>query len=187
MTDSLRLGTATTRTQTKLLLLGSGELGKEVALEAQRLGIYVVACDRYDHAPAMQVAHSSYVFPMRDAARLREVIEIEKPDFVVPEIEAIATDTLVALEAEGVRVIPTARAAQLTMNREGIRRLAAEELGLKTSRYRFADSEAEYRAALGEVEFTLLAASNRPSRLMRQALYREAVILSYPLGMERCR
>ena len=151
MTDSLRLGTATTRTQTKLLLLGSGELGKEVALEAQRLGIYVVACDRYDHAPAMQVAHSSYVFPMRDAARLREVIEIEKPDFVVPEIEAIATDTLVALEAEGVRVIPTARAAQLTMNREGIRRLAAEELGLKTSRYRFADSEAEYRAALGEV------------------------------------
>ncbi|MCB9628259.1 MAG: formate-dependent phosphoribosylglycinamide formyltransferase [Sandaracinaceae bacterium] len=151
MTETLRLGTATTRTQTKLLLLGSGELGKEVAIEAQRLGVYVVACDRYDNAPAMQVAHARYVFPMLDAARLREVIEAEKPDFVVPEIEAIATDTLVALEAAGVRVIPTARAARLTMNREGIRRLAAEELGLRTSEYRFAETEQEYRAALREV------------------------------------
>ena len=148
MTDRLRLGTATTRTQTKLLLLGSGELGKEVALEAQRLGIYVVACDRYDNAPAMQVAHARHVFPMLDAERLRAVIEAEKPDFVVPEIEAIATDTLVALEAEGVRVIPTARAARLTMNREGIRRLAAEELGLLTSPYRFAETEAEYLSAV---------------------------------------
>ena len=156
MTETLRLGTATTRTQTKLLLLGSGELGKEVAIEAQRLGVYVVACDRYDNAPAMQVAHARYVFPMLDAARLREVIEAEKPDFVVPEIEAIATDTLVALEAEGVRVIPTARAARLTMNREGIRRLAAEELGLRTSEYRFAETEQEYRAALREVN-TLVA------------------------------
>jgi len=148
MTTSLRLGTATTRTQTKLLLLGSGELGKEVALEAQRLGIYVVACDRYDNAPAMQVAHARHVFPMLDGEKLRAVIEAEKPDFVVPEIEAIATDVLVALEAEGVRVIPTARAARLTMNREGIRRLAAEELGLLTSPYRFADSEADYMEAV---------------------------------------
>lgn len=148
MTTSLRLGTATTRTQTKLLLLGSGELGKEVALEAQRLGIYVVACDRYENAPAMQVAHARHVFPMLDGEKLRAVIESEKPDFVVPEIEAIATDTLVALEAEGVRVIPTARAARLTMNREGIRRLAAEELGLLTSPYRFAETEAEYLEAV---------------------------------------
>ena len=148
MTETLRLGSPTTRTQTKLLLLGSGELGKEVAIEAQRLGVYVVACDRYDNAPAMQVAHERYVFPMLDAARLREVIEIERPDFVVPELEAIATETLVALEAEGVCVIPSARAALLTMNREGIRVLASEELGLKTSPYRFAATEAEYRAAL---------------------------------------
>ncbi|MCO4745865.1 MAG: formate-dependent phosphoribosylglycinamide formyltransferase [Proteobacteria bacterium] len=146
-----RIGTATTRTALKLLMLGSGELGKEVVIEAQRLGIEVIACDRYANAPAMQVAHRSYVFPMTDAARLREVVEAEKPDFIVPEIEAIATDTLRELELEGHRVIPTARATQLTMDREGIRRLAAEELGLKTSPYRFADSLESYRAAVEAV------------------------------------
>lgn len=146
-----RLGTATTRTATRLLLLGSGELGKEVALEAQRLGVEVVACDRYANAPAMQVAHRSHVFAMTDGEALRRVIGEEKPDLVVPEVEAIATDVLVALEAEGVRVIPTARAAQLTMDREGIRRLAAETLGLRTSPYRFAGTEAEYEAAVAEI------------------------------------
>ena len=130
------LGTPLTASATKILLLGSGELGKEVAIEAQRLGVMVVAVDRYPNAPAMQVAHRSHVVSMLDAAALRRIIEEEKPDFVVPEIEAIATDELLALEAEGVTVIPTARAARLTMNREGIRRLAAEELGLATSPYR---------------------------------------------------
>lgn len=148
---AVRLGTPNTRTATRLLLLGSGELGKEVALEAQRLGVEVIACDRYPSAPAMQVAHRSHVFPMTDGEALRRVIEEEKPDLVVPEVEAIATDVLVALESEGVRVIPTARATRLTMDREGIRRLAAEELGLRTSPYRFAGSEAEYEAAVAEI------------------------------------
>ncbi len=145
------LGTPRTRTATKLLLLGSGELGKEVAIEATRLGVEVVAVDRYPNAPAMQVAHASHVISMLDGDALRAVIAEERPDFVVPEIEAIATETLLALEAEGVTVIPTARAARLTMDREGIRRLAAEELGLKTSPYRFAGSEEEYRAAVEAV------------------------------------
>ncbi|TNE86699.1 MAG: formate-dependent phosphoribosylglycinamide formyltransferase [Deltaproteobacteria bacterium] len=146
-----RLGTATTRTATRLLMLGSGELGKEVVIEAQRLGIEVIACDRYANAPAMQVAHRSHVFAMTDGAKLREIVELEKPDLIVPEIEAIATDTLLELEAEGYRVIPTARAARLTMDREGIRRLAAEELGLKTSPYRFAGSLEEYREAVAAI------------------------------------
>jgi len=143
-----RIGTATNPTRTKILLLGSGELGKEVALEAQRLGVEVVACDRYANAPAMQVAHSSHVFPMLDAEKLRAVVEAEKPDYIVPEIEAIATDTLVELEREGHTVIPTARAARLTMDREGIRRLATEELGLQTSPYRFASTREEFDAAV---------------------------------------
>ncbi len=143
-----RIGTPGTKSETTLLLLGSGELGKEVAIEAQRLGVTVVACDRYPRAPAMQVAHRHHVFAMTDGEALRRVIAEERPDFVVPEIEAIATDVLVDLEAEGVRVVPTARAARLTMDREGIRRLAAEELGLRTSPYRFASSEGEYRAAV---------------------------------------
>ncbi len=142
------LGTPRTRTATRLLLLGSGELGKEVAIEAQRLGVHVIACDRYPGAPAMQVAHSSHVIDMLDGAEIRRVVELEKPDFIVPEIEAIATATLLELEAEGRTVIPTARAARLTMDREGIRRLAAEELELATSPYRFADTEADYRAAV---------------------------------------
>lgn len=145
------IGTPLTRTATKILLLGSGELGKEVAIEAQRLGVEVVAVDRYADAPAMQVAHRSHVISMLDADALRRVIEEEKPDVIVPEIEAIATPELVKLEQEGYRVAPTARAVRLTMDREGIRRLAAEELGLKTSPYRFADTEEEYRAAVAEI------------------------------------
>lgn len=137
----------------KLLLLGSGELGKEVALEAQRLGVETVAVDRYDHAPAMQVAHRSYVADMLDGAAIRRIIEQERPDLIVPEIEAIATDTLLELEREGHRVIPTARAARLTMDREGIRRLAAETLGLPTAPYRFADSLEQLRAAAEELGF----------------------------------
>jgi len=134
-------------------MLGSGELGKEVVIELQRLGCEVIACDRYQGAPAMQVAHRSHVFPMMDALSLRRVIALEKPDLIVPEIEAIATDVLVELEQAGQRVVPTARAAQLTMNREGIRRLAAEQLGLPTSPYRFVDSEESALAAVKELGF----------------------------------
>ncbi len=132
-------------------MCGSGELGKEVVIELQRYGIEVIAVDRYANAPAMQVAHRSHVITMLDGDALREVIEKEQPDLIVPEIEAIATDTLIELEKEGFTVIPTARAARLTMNREGIRRLAAEELGLKTSPYRFASNLEEYRAAVREI------------------------------------
>lgn len=131
----------------KMLLLGSGELGKEVIIEAQRLGIETIAVDRYEHAPAMQVAHRYHVTNMQDGASIRAIIEQEKPDYIVPEIEAIATDMLVELEAEGYHVVPTARAAKLTMDREGIRRLAAEELKLPTAPYRFADTVEELRAA----------------------------------------
>jgi phosphoribosylglycinamide formyltransferase 2 len=130
------------------MLLGSGELGKEVAIELQRLGCEVIAVDRYDHAPAMQVAHRAHTINMLDGAALRTLIERERPHYVVPEIEAIATAELVKLEREGVTVIPTARAAQLTMDREGIRRLAAEELGLRTSPYRFAETQREYQQAV---------------------------------------
>ncbi len=147
----IRIGTPNTQTETKMLLLGSGELGKEVALEAQRLGVKVVAVDRYPNAPAMQVAHGHHVISMTDAAALRKVVEDEKPDFIVPEIEAIATDTLLELEEEGFEVVPTARAARLTMDREGIRRLAAEELKLRTSPYRFAATREEYDAAIAEI------------------------------------
>ena len=146
-----RIGTPLTGNATRVLLLGSGELGKEVAIELQRLGCEVIAVDRYANAPAMQVAHRSHVVSMLDAAALRQVIEQEKPTYIVPEIEAIATAALVELEAEGYTVIPTARAAQLTMDREGIRRLASEELQLPTSPYRFADGRDEYLAAVQEV------------------------------------
>lgn len=148
----MRLGTPLSPTAVRVMLLGSGELGKEVAIELQRLGCEVIAVDRYANAPAMQVAHRSHVIPMTDAAALRAVIEAERPHLVVPEIEAIATDELVRIEAEGLAtVIPTARAAQLTMNREGIRRLAAESLGLPTSAYAFASSEEELARAAAEV------------------------------------
>lgn len=147
----ITLGTPLTDTTTRLMLLGAGELGKEVAIEAQRLGVEVIAVDRYANAPAMQVAHRSHVIDMLDRVALRTLIEAERPSFIVPEIEAIATQELLALEAEGYRVIPTASAARLTMDREGIRRLAAEELGLATSPFRFADNEAEYRDAVAAV------------------------------------
>ncbi|WP_348765046.1 formate-dependent phosphoribosylglycinamide formyltransferase [uncultured Salinisphaera sp.] len=142
------IGTPGSDTATRVMLLGSGELGKEVAIELQRLGCEVIAVDRYERAPAMQVAHRCHVIDMGDGEALRRLIESERPALVVPEIEAIATATLVELEAEGYHVVPTARAAQLTMDREGIRRLAAEELGLPTSPYRFAETEADYRAAI---------------------------------------
>ncbi len=145
------IGTPFSSTATKVLLCGSGELGKEVVIELQRLGVEVIACDRYEHAPAMQVADRSYSFSMLDGAELRRVIELEKPDYIVPEIEAIATDTLVALENEDFNVVPTARAAQLTMNREGIRKLAAEELAIPTSGYRFADTREEFQEAISEI------------------------------------
>ena len=142
------LGTALTAGATKVMMLGSGELGKEVVIELQRLGVEVIAVDRYANAPAMQVAHRSHVIDMLDGGALKQVIEQEDPDLVVPEIEAIATPTLVEMERNGLRVIPTAGAARLTMDREGIRRLAAEELGVRTSAYRFADNEADYRRAI---------------------------------------
>ncbi|UBO75716.1 formate-dependent phosphoribosylglycinamide formyltransferase [Aeromonas rivuli] len=141
-------GTATRPGATRALLLGSGELGKEVAIELQRFGIEVIAADRYPHAPAMQVAHASHVLDMLDGDALRALVAEVKPDLIIPEIEAIATDTLAQLEQEGVRVVPNARATQLTMNREGIRRLAAEELGLPTSSYRFAQNQEEFVAAV---------------------------------------
>ncbi|WP_172564365.1 formate-dependent phosphoribosylglycinamide formyltransferase [Vibrio navarrensis] len=144
-------GTATREGATRVLLLGSGELGKEVAIECQRLGLEVIACDRYADAPAMQVAHRSYVLNMLDGDELEKIIKAEKPAFVVPEIEAIATDKLVELEEQGLNVVPSAKAAKLTMNREGIRRLAAEELGLLTSPYRFADNYEEFVAAVEAV------------------------------------
>ncbi|MFM2589781.1 formate-dependent phosphoribosylglycinamide formyltransferase [Vibrio sp. TBV020] len=141
-------GTATAKNSTRVLLLGSGELGKEVAIECQRLGLEVIACDRYENAPAMQVAHRSYTLDMLDGDALKAIIDKEQPDYVVPEIEAIATDTLVELEANGLNVVPTAKATKLTMNREGIRRLAAEELQLTTSPYRFADNYEQFTTAV---------------------------------------
>jgi phosphoribosylglycinamide formyltransferase 2 len=145
------IGTPLTPSATRVLLCGGGELGKEVVIELQRLGVEVVVLDRYENAPAMQVAHRSHTLSMLDGAALRRVIEQERPHYIVPEIEAIATDTLVELEAEGYHVIPTARAARLTMNREGIRRLAAEELGIPTSPYRFAASRTEFDRAITEI------------------------------------
>jgi len=133
------------------MLLGCGELGKEVAIELQRLGVEVIGVDRYPNAPAMQIAHRSHVINMLDAKALRAIIELEKPHLVIPEIEAIATQTLVEMEAEGLNVVPTARATQLTMDREGIRRLAAETLGLPTSPYFFCDTETEFNQAIGKI------------------------------------
>ncbi len=146
-----RIGTPLSSTSTKAMLLGSGELGKEVVIELQRLGVEVIAVDRYANAPAMQVAHRSHVISMLDGEALRRLVEVEKPDLLIPEIEAIATETLIELENEGFTVVPTARAAWLTMNREGIRRLAAEDLGLKTSPYIFAQTEEEFRAAIEKI------------------------------------
>lgn len=146
-----KIGSVLTSVSKKALLLGSGELGKEVALELQRYGVEVIACDKYPNAPAMQVAHRSYVFNMLDGEALRSVIEQEKPDHIIPEVEAIATPVLVELEKEGFNVTPTAQATLLTMNREGIRRLAAEELGIKTSPYLFASTESEFKSAVEKI------------------------------------
>ncbi|MCD9501283.1 formate-dependent phosphoribosylglycinamide formyltransferase [Photobacterium phosphoreum] len=144
-------GTATCSDATRVLLLGSGELGKEVAIECQRLGLEVIAVDRYENAPAMQVAHRSHVIDMLDGDALKRIIALEKPHFVVPEIEAIATDTLVELESQGVNVVPTANATKLTMNREGIRRLAAETLAIPTSPYEFSDQYADFEASVHRI------------------------------------
>jgi phosphoribosylglycinamide formyltransferase 2 len=161
----------------RVLLLGSGELGKEVAIELQRFGVEVIAVDRYADAPAMQVAHRSHVIDMLDGAALRALIARERPDLVVPEIEAIHTPTLVELEKEGLRVIPTARAAWLTMDREGIRRLAAEELGLPTSPYRFCDTEAEYRAAADAIGYPFVVKPVMSSSGKGQSTVRDAAAL----------
>ena len=165
-------GTALSAGATKVLLLGAGELGKEVAIECQRLGLEVVACDRYANAPAMQVAHRSHVLNMLDPAALREVITLEKPDYVVPEVEAIATATLVELESEGVNVVPSARATQLTMNREGIRRLAAETLQLPTSPYAFADDYKGFAAAAARLGYPCIAKPVMSSSGKGQSLLR---------------
>ncbi|TNG92427.1 formate-dependent phosphoribosylglycinamide formyltransferase [Pasteurellaceae bacterium USgator11] len=145
------IGTALTPVATKVMLLGAGELGKEVVIELQRLGVEVIAVDRYQNAPAQQVAHRAYTISMLDGAALKALVEKEQPDYIVPEVEAIATDTLLALEQQGFNVIPTAKATRLTMNREGIRRLAAEELGLPTSNYRFVDDFAALQSAVAEI------------------------------------
>jgi len=168
------LGTPLSATATRVLLCGAGELGKEVAIELQRLGCEVIAVDRYAHAPAMQVAHRAHVLSMLDGAALRAVIERERPHFIVPEIEAIATATLMELEAAGHAVVPTARAAHLTMNREGIRRLAAETLGLPTSPYRFAATEVEFRDAVAAVGLPcvvkpVMSSSGKGQSLVRRA------------------
>ena len=147
----MKIGTPLTPVATRALLLGSGELGKEVTLELQRYGVEVIACDKYANAPAMQVAHRCHVFNMLDGAKLREIVEKEQPSLIIPEVEAIATPTLVELEKEGYHVIPTANATFLTMNREAIRRMAAEELGLPTARYKFADTHEEYLQAIEEI------------------------------------
>lgn len=168
------LGTPFSSTATRVLLCGAGELGKEVVIELQRLGCEVIAVDRYANAPAMQVADRSHVVNMLDGDALRGVIEQEQPQLVVPEIEAIATDTLAELEGEGVNIVPTARATQLTMNREGIRRLAAETLGLPTSRYRFAAGETEFKAAIDEIGFPCLVKPIMSSSGKGQSLVRDA-------------
>jgi phosphoribosylglycinamide formyltransferase 2 len=156
------------------MLLGSGELGKEVAIECQRLGIEVIAVDRYDNAPAMHVAHRSYTINMLDGEALRQLVASEKPDFIVPEIEAIATKTLVELEKQGQKVVPSANAVYLTMNREGIRRLAAEELQLPTSEYRFVETKADFEASAHEIGFPCIVKPVMSSSGKGQSIIRSA-------------
>lgn len=168
------IGTPLAPRATRIMLLGSGELGKEVAIELMRLGCEVIAVDRYANAPAMQVAHRSHAINMLDAAEVRRLVELERPALIVPEIEAIATDELVQLESEGWTVIPSARAARLTMNREGIRRLVAEELGVPTSPFRFAETKAEYLAAVEEVGFPcvvkpIMSSSGKGQSILKRA------------------
>ncbi|NNJ95407.1 MAG: formate-dependent phosphoribosylglycinamide formyltransferase [Halobacteria archaeon] len=169
-----RIGTPLSPTATRVLLCGGGELGKEVVIELQRLGVEVIVVDRYADAPAMQVAHRSHVLSMLDGNALRTVIEQERPHYIVPEIEAIATDTLVELESQGFTVIPTARAAHLTMNREGIRRLAAEELGIRTSPYRFAADRDAFEQAVGEIGLPCVVKPVMSSSGKGQSTVREA-------------
>src|SRR6266496_671077 len=151
MNGQIKIGTPLTSGAIKVMMLGAGELGKEVVIEFQRYGVEVIAVDRYAHAPAMQVAHRSYVISMLDAKALREIITKEKPTYIVPEIEAIATDALVELESEGFTIIPPANATRLTMNREGIRTLTAEKLKIKTSPYRFAGTKEKFISAIKEI------------------------------------
>jgi len=168
------IGTPFSTSSCKVLLCGSGELGKELVIELKRLGVEVIACDRYENAPAMQVADRSHTLSMLDGQALRRVIELEQPDYVVPEIEAIATSTLLELENEGFHIIPTARAAHLTMNREGIRRLVAEELQLPTSPYRFAETEEEYQQAIAEIGLPCVVKPIMSSSGKGQSLLKEA-------------
>lgn len=168
------IGTPLSSGATRLMLLGAGELGKEVVIEAQRFGVEVIAVDRYANAPAMQVAHRSHVIDMLDAKALRELVLRERPHFIVPEIEAIATTELLALEQEGYTVIPTARAARLTMDREGIRRLAAEQLGLATSPYRFADTREDYLRAIADIGLPCVVKPVMSSSGKGQSTVREA-------------
>ncbi len=175
----MQWGTPLTSAAGRLLLLGAGELGREVAIEAQRLGIEVIAADRYAHAPAMAVAHRAHVLDMLDGSALRSLVERERPTWVVPEIEAIHTATLVELEREGTTVVPNARATQLTMDREGIRRLAAEELGLPVSPYRFVNDQADYRRAITELGLPcvvkpLMSSSGKGQSIVRSATEAEA-------------
>ncbi|RLL50658.1 formate-dependent phosphoribosylglycinamide formyltransferase [Mariprofundus sp. EBB-1] len=172
--QNIQIGTACTSSATRVMLLGSGELGKEVAIELQRLGVEVIAVDSYANAPAMQVAHRCHVVNMLDGNALRELIEAEKPSLIVPEVEAIATDTLAELESEGFQVIPTARATQLTMNREGIRRLAAETLGLKTSNFQFAATLVEFEAAVNAIGMPCVVKPIMSSSGKGQSVIRDA-------------
>ncbi|MBJ7220615.1 MULTISPECIES: formate-dependent phosphoribosylglycinamide formyltransferase [unclassified Brenneria] len=169
----LTIGTALRPDATRVMLLGSGELGKEVAIECQRLGIEVIAVDRYADAPAMQVAHRSHVINMLDGEALKALVEAEHPDYIVPEIEAIATDMLVKLEQQGHHVVPCAQATRLTMNREGIRRLAAETLSIPTSSYRFADSEISFHQAVADIGYPCIVKPVMSSSGKGQSLIRE--------------
>lgn len=183
------IGTPLKKGATKIMLLGSGELGKEVVIEAQRLGVEVIAVDRYANAPAMQVAHRSHVIDMLNRSELDRVVRLEKPDFIVPEIEAIDTQFLLELESDGFNVIPTARATNLTMNREGIRRLAAEELGLPTASYRFASSMEEFREAVGVIGLPCVVKPIMSSSGKGQSVLRSAADLerSFNYAMEGAR
>lgn len=170
----VQIGTACTATATRVMLLGSGELGKEVAIELHRLGVEVIAVDSYANAPAMQVAHRSFVVDMLDGDALRRLVERERPSLIVPEVEAIATDTLAELEGEGFHVIPTARATQLTMNREGIRRLAAETLDLKTSNFQFAATLNEFKTAIEDIGMPCVVKPIMSSSGKGQSMIRDA-------------
>ena len=180
------IGTPFTSSALKVMLLGAGELGKEVVLEFQRFGVEVIAVDRYDNAPAMQVAHRSYTISMLDSDALRRVVEKERPNFIIPEVEAIATTTLIELEREGHVVIPTATAAHLTMNREGIRTLAAEKLGIRTSPYRFVASFDEFVTAIGQIGYPCVVkpimSSSGKGAEFRQIRHRHRICLELCTG-----